>query len=169
MTQPGKLAQPPSTPPASVTPSSNIIFPDPRKRETPPSHVTPTITSSFVPPSVPSFLTQEVIDSVKSDISSLRSSFPPPTESSRDQFISMGQEVRELKKEVQYLVRSLQNSMRHKQILQRKLDYFERKEEDELVKMSMEHDEQKDHHYSKSSTALTPFSRNSYFPPNFNH
>ena len=74
-------------------------------------------TSSTVPSPVPSSFTQEVIDSVKSDISSIRSSFPPPTESSPDQFISMGQEVRELKKEVQYLVRSLQNSMRHKKIL----------------------------------------------------
>ena len=91
---------------------------------------------------------------------------------SREQFISMGEEVRDLKKEVQFLVRSLQNSMRHKEILQRKLDYFEQKEEDELIKMSLEHDEindshQKKYRYSSHSTALTPYSRNYNFSPNF--
>ena len=115
-----------------------------------------------VPSSIPSSFTQEVIDAVQDGIKSLKDSFPPPTKSSRDQFISMGEEVRDLKNEVKYLVRSLQNSMRHKQILQRKLEYFEQKEEDELIKISMEHDQQKEYrqntyHYAKPSTALTPF------------
>jgi len=119
--------------------------------------------------------TQETIASVKNDIESLRNSFPPQTISSRQQVVlSMGEEVRELKKEVQYLVKALQNSMRHKQILQRKLDYFEQKEEDELIKMSLEDDQRKDknrnrHHYSQPSTALTSFSRKYKFSPNFNH
>ena len=119
--------------------------------------------------------TQETIASVKNDIESLRNSFPPQTMSSRQQVVlSMGEEVRELKKEVQYLVKALQNSMRHKQILQRKLDYFEQKEEDELIKMSLEDDQREDknrnrHHYSQPSTALTSFSRKYNFSPNFNH
>ena len=93
--------------------------------------------------------------------------------SSREQFISMGEEVRDLKQEVQFLVTSLQNSMRHKEILQRKLDYFEQKEEDELIKMSLEHDEehndsrQKNYRYSSHSTALTPYSCNYTFSHNF--
>ena len=116
--------------------------------------------------------TQETIASVKKDIESLRNSFPPQTMSSRQHVVlSMGEEVCKLKKEVQYLVKALQNSMHHKQMLQR---YFEEKEEDELIKMSLEddHSENKNrnrHHYSQPSTALTNFSRKYNFSPNFNH
>jgi len=151
----------------------------PAKKEAPSKvYITPPSFSSMTPTELPSThfsSTQETIASVKNDIESLRNSFPPQTMSSRQQVVlSMGEEVRELKKEVQYLVKALQNSMRHKQILQRKLDYFEQKEEDELIKMSLEDDQREDknrnrHHYSQPSTALTSFSRKYNFSPNFNH
>ena len=76
---------------------------------------------STVPPSVTTSFTQEAIESVRHDINNLKDSLPSPPMSSRQQIVvSMGEEVRELEKEVQYLVRSLQNSIRHKQILQPK-------------------------------------------------
>ena len=56
----------------------------------------------------------------------------------------MGSEVRELKKEVMFLVESLQSSMRHKQILERRVSYFEEREENELIKQSQDYDHDKD-------------------------
>ena len=56
----------------------------------------------------------------------------------------MGAEVRELKKEVMFLVKLLQDSMRHKEILQRRLSYFEEREENELIKQSREYERDKD-------------------------
>ena len=92
--------------------------------------------------------TQDAIESVQQDIISLRQSFPPPsssTQSSNHQVVvSMGSEVRELKKEVMFLVESLQNSMHHKQILERRLSYFEEREENELIKQSQDYDRDKE-------------------------
>ena len=56
----------------------------------------------------------------------------------------MGSEVRELKKEVMFLVESLQSSMRHKQILERRVSYFEEREENELIKQSQDYDRDKE-------------------------
>ena len=111
--------------------------------------VTPssTLSQEFIPSSSFSS-TQDAITSVKQDILSLRQSFPPPIKSSqssnRQLVHSMGAEVRELKQEVMFLVESLQNSMRHKEILQRRLSYFEEREEDELVKQSREYERDKE-------------------------
>ena len=53
--------------------------------------------------------------------------------------------MRELKQEVMFLVESLQQSMRHKEILQRRLNYFEEREENELISQSMEYERDKDY------------------------
>ena len=92
--------------------------------------------------------TQDAIASVRHDITSLRQSFPSPTtslqSSSHQLAVNMGAKVRELKKEVMFLVKSLQNSMRHKEILQRRLSYFEEREENELIKQSREYERDKE-------------------------
>ena len=73
----------------------------------------------------------------------------------------MGAEVRELKQEVMFLVESLQNSMCHKEILQRRLTYFEQREEDELIQQSREYERDKEK-YSRR------YSRKRNFSENFN-
>ena len=77
-----------------------------------------------------------------------------------------------------YLVELLQNSMRHKEILQRRLSYFEKREEDDLIHQSLEYDRHKEnismrknkYRYSESSSrAMSTYSpRNCNFSPNFN-
>ena len=52
--------------------------------------------------------------------------------------------MRGLKQEVMFLVESLQNSMRHKEILQRRLSYFEEREEDKLINQSREYERDKE-------------------------
>ena len=83
--------------------------------------------------------TQDAINLVQEDIQSLRKSFPHPILSRQQLVVSMGEEVRKLKKEVMYLVELLQNSMRHKEILQRRLSYFEKRKEDDLIHQSLEY------------------------------
>ena len=56
----------------------------------------------------------------------------------------MGSEVRKLKRDVMFLVGLLQSSMRHKQILERRVSYFEEREENELIKQSQDYDRDKD-------------------------
>ena len=73
----------------------------------------------------------------------------------------MGAEVRELKEEVMFLVESLQQSMRHKELLQRRLNYFEEREENELISQSMECERDKEY-FSRR------YSRKRNFSDNFN-
>ena len=111
--------------------------------------VTPISTlSQEITPSSTFASTQDAITSVQQDIVRLRQSFPPPTTSSQSSnhqlVVNMGAEVRELKQEVMFLVDSLQKSMRHKEILQRRLSYFEEREEDKLIKQSREYERDKE-------------------------
>ena len=128
--------------------------------------ITPTsIQSQEIVPSSSFSCTQEAITSVQRDIVSLRHSFPPKpstTKSSNQHLVvSMGNEVRELKKEVMFLVESLQQSMRHKELLQCRLAYFEEREEDELISQSRENERDKEY-FSRR------YSRKRNFSDNFN-
>ena len=138
----------------------------PKERPSPLSIITPSsIMSQEIVPSSPFSCTQDAISSVQRDIISLRQSIPPkppPSKSSNHHLVaSMGAEVRELKQEVMFLVESLQQSMRHKEILQRRLNYFEEREENELISQSMEYERDKDY-FSRR------YSRKRNFSDNFN-
>ena len=133
--------------------SSSIIEETPNEENCPfdQSLVTPTssLSQEIIPSPTTSYsCTQDAIESVQQDIISLRQAFPSSPKSSSSSnhqlVVSMGSEVRELKKEVMFLVESLQNSMRHKQILERRLSYFEEREENELIKQSQDYDRDKD-------------------------
>ena len=130
------------------------IFEETPKEENCPfdqSLVTPTssLSQEIIPsPSHSYSCTQDAIESVQQDIISLRQAFPPSpkssTSSNHQLVVDMGSEVRELKKEVMFLVESLQSSMRHKQILERRVSYFEEREENELIKQSQDYDRDKE-------------------------
>ena len=58
--------------------------------------------------------------------------------------IRMGDELRKIKAEVSYLRESLQHSEQEKNLLKRRLSYFEQREEDDLIKQSIEYECDKD-------------------------
>ena len=109
--------------------------------------------------------TQETISSVQKDIQELKGSFNPSISSRHQVVVKMGEEVRKLKKEVGYLRHCLDNSVRHQQILKRRLSFFEDREEEELVRQSMEYDEHKEamRRQQYSQYAKRKFSPNSNF------
>ena len=135
-----------------VQSSFSIINELPEKEERPYEQtlITPTsILSQEILPQTSYSSTQEAITSVQRDIVSLRESFSSNRTTSKSSnhhlVVSMGKEVRELKEEVMFLVESLQQSMRHKEILQRKLTYFEEREENELISQSREYERDKEY------------------------
>ena len=58
--------------------------------------------------------------------------------------IRMGDELKKIKAEVSYLRESLQHSEQEKNLLKRRLSYFEQREEDDLIEQSIENDCDKD-------------------------
>ena len=74
--------------------------------------------------------------------------------------IRMGEEVNHLKAELSYLRTSLKNSESEKENLKRRLSYFEQREEDDLIKQSLEYDRSKDSYMRNNKYSV-------YAPRNF--
>ena len=94
----------------------------------------------------------------------LRNILPPPI-SARQQAVSrIGAEVRALKEEVVFLRDALKSAENYSESLKKRLDYYEQREEDELVRQSLDYEKQKDanNRYQKYAKFT-----NRNFSPNF--
>ena len=85
--------------------------------------------------------TQDKIESIKKDLEDYHH-HPMSGRHRSVQVIGAG--VRELKDEVYFLREQLRRSRHNEHHLQTKLAYYEQREEDELIALSLEHDRQND-------------------------
>ena len=85
--------------------------------------------------------TQDKIESIKKDLEDYHH-HPMSGRHRSVQVIGAG--VRELKDEVYFLREQLRRSRHNEHHLQTKLAYYEQREEDELIALSLEHDHHKD-------------------------
>ena len=85
--------------------------------------------------------TQDEIESIKKELEDYHH-HPMSGRHRSVQVIGAG--VRELKDEVYFLREQLRRSRHHEHLLQNKLAYYEKREEDELIALSLEHDHQND-------------------------
>ena len=88
--------------------------------------------------------TQEAISDVNDNIEGLKKAFLPEMSERQRVVMRMGQEVDNLKSELFFLRDALKKSRNCQMELQRRLYYFEQREEDELVKQSIEIGRQND-------------------------
>ena len=85
--------------------------------------------------------TQDEIESIKKDLEEYHH-HPMSGRHCSVQVIGAG--VRELKDEVYCLREQLRQSRHNEHLLQNKLAFYQQREEDELIALSLEHDRQKD-------------------------
>ena len=114
------------------------------------------------PPSNHFSCTQDAIDHVQGDIDELKGAYSSSVSSRQKMVIRMDQEFSSLKWEVVYLRESLQNSVCHQDILKRRLKYFEEREESELIRQSIDHENSRDaivRHHKYVKFAPRNFSR----------
>ena len=88
--------------------------------------------------------TQDAIDDVSSNMLQMKDSLFPDISERHKAVIRMGEELKNIKAEVSYLRESLQHSEQEKNLLKRRLSYFEQREEDDLIKQSIEYERDKD-------------------------
>ena len=118
------------------------------KTPTGPPPVTPS-SSNTTPPTKTTTIdvyssTQEAISDVNDNIEGLKKAFLPEMSERQRVVMRMGQEVDNLKSELFFLRDALKKSRNCQMELQRRLYYFEQREEDELVKQSIEIGRQND-------------------------
>ena len=131
-----------------------------------PSPVTPSTTTSPRPPPTNPYKikyssTQDAIDDVGSNIQRVKNSLFPELSERHKAVIRLGNELTEIKAEVSYLRECLKNSQEEKDLLKRRLSYFEQREEDDLIRQSIEYGCQKDQEDRNRKYAV-------YAPSNFN-
>ena len=137
--------------------SSDIENPYNRKPKAMVTPVTSTSTSSQAFCS-----TQEAIEAVQEEIKDYHSH----SMSGRKQsMVMIGAGVSELKQEVFYLRTQLERSRHNEEFLRHKLAFYQQREEDELISLSMEHDKYTDS-FKRKRNFSTYASAN--FSPNFN-
>ena len=118
-------------------------------------------------------MTQDAITKVEQDIAGLRELLSPIMSSRHLSVLKIGKEVRDLKNEVQYLRESLHDSVCHQETLKRRLSFYEQREEDDLIRQSMDYDQHKEtqmraRRHKYVTYAPRNFSKNAFYSRNFN-
>ena len=143
--------------------SETVIVPYPGH----PSQVTPSMTTSpRPPPPINPYKnnytsTQEAIDDIGSEIQDVKNSLFPELSERHKAVVRLGDELKEIKAEVTYLCKCLQHIQEEKNLLKRRLSYFEQREEDDLIRQSIKCGCQKDQENRNKKYAV-------YAPSNFN-